>query len=84
MAESYVVRLRPDAEAQRRELTAAIILDLERIFVFLSLRPYPRRGSDLVRTESSADLRSTATLTSAFDTRSSTECSNPNQEPSAS
>jgi hypothetical protein len=55
MAEIYLDRLRPDAEAQRSEFTATVLLDFERIILFLSLRPYPQPGSDLVRAELDAE-----------------------------
>ena len=50
MAETYRVQLAPDAERRRRSLSGIHILELERIFTFLSVQPYPRAGRRLIST----------------------------------
>jgi hypothetical protein len=48
VADSYLVQLGLDAERQRSSFSATHLLELERILIFLSIRPYPRSGSQLV------------------------------------
>ena len=48
MAESYLVQLGLDAERQRNSFSARQLLELERILIYLSVRPYPQPGSPLV------------------------------------
>ena len=58
MAESYLVELAPRADLRRSALGAVLLLQLERIMTLLSVRPYPRPNSELIRREEARGIYS--------------------------